>query len=217
MQGVIRRVMVKRKRKKKQSDDTTETATEGQVTGAESPDARHSGAEEAQGDAAAVLERPEDTVERLAEELAAQKDRYLRLAAEFDNFRKRMIREREEIGSRGQAAVVSSILDSLDDLGRVASLDPDTANIRDVVSGVEMVERKLLRELEGVGLTRIGAEGEVFDPNDHEAISTAPAPNGEKDNLVSEVFQVGYRFGGLLLRPARVQVFVTPDDVDTGA
>ena len=208
--------MVKRKRKKKQPDDTTETATDGQVTGAESTDVRHAEAEVAQGDSAALRERPEDAPERLAEELEAQNDKYLRLAAEFDNFRKRMIREREEIRSRGQAAVVSSILDSLDDLERVASLDPDTANIRDVVSGVELVERKLLRELEGVGLTRIGAEGEVFDPNDHEAISTAPAPNGEKDNLVAAVFQVGYRFGGLLLRPARVQVFVTPDDVDTG-
>jgi molecular chaperone GrpE len=208
--------MGKRKRKKKQPDDATETATDGQVASAESTDARSPKPEEPKGDAAALLERPEDTCERLAEELEAEKDKCLRLAAEFDNFRKRMIREREEIGSRGQATVVSSILDSLDDLGRVASLDPDTANIRDVISGVELVERKLLHELEGVGLTRIGAEGEVFDPNDHEAISTAPAPNGEKDNLVSEVFQVGYRFGRLLLRPARVQVFVTPDDVDTG-
>lgn len=205
--------MVKRKRKKKQSDHTAETTADGRVASAESTDAGHA---EPEGDASALLEHPEDAGERLAEELEAQKDRYLRLAAEFDNFRKRMIRERDEARSRGQAAVVSSILDSLDDLERVASLDPDTANIRDVVSGVELVERKLLRELEGVGLTRIGAEGEIFDPNDHEAISTAPAPNGEKDNLVSEVFQVGYRFGGLLLRPARVQVFVTPDDVDTG-
>ncbi|MFQ5704045.1 MAG: nucleotide exchange factor GrpE [Gemmatimonadales bacterium] len=164
------------------------------------------------GAVAGLVERPEEAVQRLTEELNEQKDKYLRIAAEFDNFRKRVARERDEIRARGQAAVVSSILDSLDDLQRVAALDPDGASTEDVVSGVELVERKLLRELENAGLTRVGAEGDVFDPNHHEAISTAPAPDGDKENRVAAVFQVGYRFGGLLLRPARVQVFVSQED-----
>jgi molecular chaperone GrpE len=158
--------------------------------------------------AGALLEPPDQTIQRLSEELEALKDRHLRLAAEFDNFRKRSHRERLEAWSRAQAELALRLLDALDDLGRVAALDPSQASAKDILAGVEMVERKLLRELESSGLERVGAAGEVFDPNVHEAVSSVAAPDAEADHRVAAVLQPGYRFAGALLRPARVSVYV---------
>jgi molecular chaperone GrpE len=154
----------------------------------------------------AMVEPAEEHIRRLTDELAQAKDQYLRLAADMDNFRRRMTKERSETWSRAQADVVSNILDALDDLGRVAHLDPAKTSSQDVLVGLELVERKLLKELEGAGLERAGALGEAFDPNRHEAVSTTPAQDPKQDHVISAVFQPGYRFGGALLRPAKVQV-----------
>jgi molecular chaperone GrpE len=148
----------------------------------------------------------DQTVKQLSEELEGLRDRHLRLAAEYENFRKRTSRERSETWSRAQADVVSSILDALDDLGRVLDIDPAIASTQDVMKGVELVERKLVRELGSAGLERVGEVGESFDPNRHEAIGSIPAASAEEDHTVGSVLQVGYRFGGALLRPAKVQV-----------
>jgi molecular chaperone GrpE len=156
----------------------------------------------------ALVEPPAEAARRLTEELAQVKDRHLRLAAEFDNYKKRAQRERLELGSRAQAELVSIILDGLDDLGRVAHLAPDGTSARDVLAGVELVERKLARVLGQAGLERVGAEGEPFDPNVHEAVTSVPASGEEQDHRIASVFQPGYRFGGALLRPARVSVFL---------
>ncbi|MBI4499803.1 MAG: nucleotide exchange factor GrpE [Gemmatimonadetes bacterium] len=159
----------------------------------------------------ALVEPLEEHIRRLTDEMAQAKEQYLRLAADHDNFRKRIAKERSETWTRAQADVVSSILDALDDLGRVAHLDLGQTTAQDLLTGVELVERKILKELEGAGLERVGNVGEPFDPHRHEAVSTVPAPAPDKDHLVSAVFQPGYRFGGALLRPARVQVQVWTD------
>ena len=141
--------------------------------------------------------------QRLLEE---QRDKYLRLAAEYDNFRKRTIRERSEAASRGQAELIRHIIDALDDLARFAHVDPESADARTVVQGVEMVERKLLKALTTAGLTVVSPENSSFDPALHEAVATEPATAPEDDHVVSRVFQPGYVFNGQLLRPARVVV-----------
>lgn len=157
-------------------------------------------------------ELPAEAVRRLNEELAEVRDRHLRLAAEYDNFRKRTARERQETWTLAQAQVVGNLLDALDDLGRVVNLDPASAKTEDVVKGIELVERKLLRELETAGLERVGRRGDLFDPNHHEAVGTLPAQAEGDDHKVGEVVQVGYRFGGALLRPARVHVLMWQGD-----
>jgi molecular chaperone GrpE len=151
-----------------------------------------------------ALEAP--GVEQLVAELDELRDRYLRLAAEYDNFRKRTARERVELRSRAQAELVATLLDAVDDLGRVAHLDPATTGASDVIAGVELVERKLLRLLAAAGLERVTDADVPFDPNQHEAIGRIPAERPEQDHTVGTVAQVGYRFGGQLLRPARVLV-----------
>ncbi len=139
-------------------------------------------------------------------ELAASRDRYLRLAAEFDNYRKRVERERSETWNRAQGQFAEKLLDALDDLQRVAHFNPETATTQSLLEGVQMVERKLLRALEAAGVEEVEAEGVRFDPTAHEALMTVPADSREEDDTVADVFQKGYRFKGALLRPARVRV-----------
>jgi molecular chaperone GrpE len=139
-------------------------------------------------------------------QLDEQRDKYLRLAAEYDNFKKRTVRERTEASSRGQAELIRHVMDALDDLARFAHVDPDAVDARTIVQGVEMVERKLLKALQNAGLTIISPENSSFNPELHEAVATEPAASPEDDHVVSRVIQPGYVFNGQLLRPARVVV-----------
>ena len=140
------------------------------------------------------------------QELAEQRDRYLRLAAEYDNYRKRTARERAEGTSRAQAELVSRLLDALDDLSRFAHIDPATTDPQTLHKGIDLVEQKLLKALTSAGLEVINPLDQTFDPTLHEAITTEPALSPEDDHTVGKVFQKGYRFNGQLLRPARVVV-----------
>lgn len=144
--------------------------------------------------------------DRLETALNAERDKHLRLAAEFDNFRKRMIRERQEAGAKGQADLVQSLVEVLDDIMRFAHLDPATVDSTTVVQGVAMVERKVMKALAAQGLELIEPVGQPFDPSFHEAVGTEPAASGEEDHVVARVYQAGYVFRGQLLRPARVVV-----------
>ncbi|HEU4629498.1 MAG TPA: nucleotide exchange factor GrpE [Gemmatimonadaceae bacterium] len=139
-------------------------------------------------------------------ELEEQRDRYLRLAAEYDNYRRRTLRERQEAGARAQADLVRSFLDVLDDLDRFAHVDAATTPSQTIVDGVAMVERKLLKALGAVGLEVVNPVDQQFDPALHEALTTVAAASPEEDHTVAQVYQPGYVFGGQLLRPARVVV-----------
>jgi molecular chaperone GrpE len=149
-----------------------------------------------------------EAVRRLEEQLDSAKEQHLRLAAEFDNFRKRVARERTELGERAQAALVSRLLDALDDMERLAS-DGSNASPESLRQAIGLVDRKLRKELEAAGLERIDPVGHPFDPSFHEAVSTVPPPSDAQDHQVSATFQAGYRYKGALVRPARVQVFST--------
>lgn len=149
---------------------------------------------------------PRPAVDGAHQELADQRDRYLRLAAEYDNFRKRTAKERTEIAARAQADMLRSLLDALDDLGRFAHLDPAATDSATVVEGAAMVERKLFKVLASAGLEVVNPQDQTFDPTDQEAVATEPALSREDDHMVAKVFQQGYKFNGQLLRPARVVV-----------
>lgn len=168
----------------------------------------------ADGHAASVelVELPEEAVKRLESELEGLNDKYLRLAAEFDNYRKRVIRDRAEVRERSQAELLRDVLEALDDLGRVTDLTPGDASVADVIEGVELVERKLLDELTRLGMERLGAVGDAFDPHQHEAVGSVPAAEPGHDGTIAEILQTGYRFGNVLLRPARVVVYVGGGD-----
>ncbi len=141
-----------------------------------------------------------------ASEIDVWKDRHLRLAAEYDNFRKRTAKERAEVWARAQAELVSRLADALDDLSRFAHIDPGAIDSKTLHDGVDLVERKVWKELESAGVTRIDQAGVPFDPNVHEAVTTQPAAKPEQDHTVGQVVQPGYKMRDTLLRPARVVV-----------
>ena len=152
------------------------------------------------------VELPDQAVARLETERDQLKDRYLRLAAEYENYKKRTTRERAEAWVRAQAELVTRLADALDDLSRFAHVDPATTDPKTFHEGVDLVERKVWKELGAIGVTRIDATGVAFDPNIHEAVTTQPAPSKEQDHTVGQVLQAGYKIGEALLRPARVIV-----------
>lgn len=149
---------------------------------------------------------PAADIARLEAEVKSERDKHLRLAAEFDNFRKRMTRERQEAGARAQGDLVQGLVEVLDDIMRFAHLDPATVDSGTVVQGVAMVERKVMKTLAGHGLEVVDPAGRPFDPAFHEAVGTEPAASEDEDHLVARVYQPGYVFRGQLLRPARVVV-----------
>jgi molecular chaperone GrpE len=140
------------------------------------------------------------------DDLATERDKYLRLAAEYDNYRKRSAKERQDAGTRAQADLVRQLVEALDDVARFAHIDPTTTDAGTIVQGVDMVEKKLLKALGGAGLEVINPLGETFDPALHEAVATEPTSAREDDHVVSRVYQPGYLFRSQLLRPARVVV-----------
>jgi molecular chaperone GrpE len=147
-----------------------------------------------------------DSGGRGTDDLATERDKYLRLAAEYDNYRKRSAKERQDAGTRAQADLVRQLVEALDDVARFAHIDPATTDATTVVQGVDMVEKKLLKALGGAGLEVINPLGETFDPALHEAVATEPTSAREDDHVVSRVYQPGYVFRSQLLRPARVVV-----------
>ena len=147
---------------------------------------------------------------RVSAELAELKDRHLRLAAEYDNFRKRSQRERAEWAERAQAELLGKLLEVLDDLDRVVENGEKSASVADLHQAVLLVDKKLWKELEKFGLEVLEPQGIPFDPSVHEAISQIPAPTAEQAHTIALTFQAGYRYKGILLRPARVQVYGEP-------
>lgn len=182
--------------------------TEAEAMGEETPrdEVREgSGAEESVADESAE-ESMAAEVDELRSELASLNEQHLRLAAEFDNYRKRNERDRAVLATRLQTDLVKSLLDVLDDLQRVAQADDD-ARADAVLEGVRLVEKKFIGVLEGAGLEPIEADAAPFDPEVMEALMTVPTDDPERDHHVADVFQRGYRFRDTLVRPARVRVW----------
>jgi molecular chaperone GrpE len=157
----------------------------------------------------------EDPAQRMAEELEIVSDRHLRLAAEFENFRKRTRREQAELSIVAQADLARRLLPTLDDLARVSSTPPETTTVEALDAGLDLILRNLRKELEEAGLTRIEALGERFNPEMHQALMTAETPDRELDETVSRVFVDGYSFRDRLVRPAQVEVLTySPEGVE---
>ncbi len=136
------------------------------------------------------------------EKFNAEHDQYLRLYAEYDNFRKRTAREKDRLVGDGVAKAVGAILPAIDNLERAIAAAEDDSGMK---SGVEMTLRQLLDSLKNIGVTPIGEPGEKFDPNRHEAIMHIEDPELGEDEIV-EVFQRGYVYKEeTIIRPAVVK------------
>lgn len=142
------------------------------------------------------------------EELAELKDKYLRLAADFDNYRKRQLAQGGLIRVEAYRTLLSSILPAVDDLHMAASHETTDEAYR---AGITKVIEKLDGALAGLGIERMNPLGKPFDPHFHECLAVRPSPDDEP-NTVIEVYADGYRWGDVVLRPAQVVVAQAPPD-----
>ena len=159
----------------------------------------------------------DDEIQQLRDALAAKtreaeanQDRYLRAMAEFDNARKRAVREREDLIRTANENLIRELLPVLDNLDRAlaaAKADPAAAA---VVAGVELIQRDLLRTLEKFNVTAFTSVGAPFDPERHEAVARVPAAGQPDMTVVGEIAR-GYLLNGRVLRPAMVTVAMAAD------
>lgn len=148
-------------------------------------------------------EKLKEELEKAKADLAALNDRYLRLRAEYDNFRKRTEREKAAIYDDATSLAVTEILPVADNLERALQLEE--CSVEDLRKGVEMVQTQMQTSLTKLKITAVGEVGEVFDPNLHNAVSHIEDETlGE--NVISAVYQKGYKRNEKVVRPAMVQV-----------
>lgn len=158
---------------------------------------------------ASVATEAQSEVERLKSENAAYLDRLARLQAEFDNFRKRSVREQQEFRDYALVEALKQLLPILDSLG--LALKTSSAKAEDFRSGVELIERQFQDTLARLGVEPIDAAGKEFNPNLHQAIQTLET-NEVPENHVAQELQRGYKIKDRLLRPAMVLVAKTPEN-----
>lgn len=156
-------------------------------------------------------EEPADGGRPTADDLVAERDKYLDLAqrtqADFENYRKRAAKDAATAGERAKAGLVRELLPVLDNLERaLATAVHDDGDSSSVVEGVRLVRADLVGVLERSGVESFDPVGEPFDPTVHEALSTRPAPEGTHPGVVMDVVEKGYRLNDTVLRPARVIV-----------
>lgn len=146
-------------------------------------------------------------LEALTTERDDFKDRLLRMTAEFDNYRKRVDRERRELSEAAAADLIRDLLPIIDDLERAMTASRKEAAGREsaVLQGVELTHRHLLEQLRRRGVEPIDAVGQMFDPELHESVAVERAA-GKPDGEILEEFRRGYRVAGRLLRPSMVKV-----------
>jgi molecular chaperone GrpE len=152
------------------------------------------------------LERQVAEKDRLVQEYIGK---YRQASSEFEEARLRLRREISKDVERARREVLSEILEVLDNLDRAVDSAGRVQSVEAVVQGIDLVRRQFLAKLEGLGVTRIEAEGQPFDPQVHEAVTTVPASSPEQDGIVIGIVRHGYRIGADVLRPATVAVAKT--------
>lgn len=137
---------------------------------------------------------------------AKNHDHYLRAMADLENFRRRTVREKDELRQFAAGRVLEDLLPVIDNLTLgIAAAKAPNADLKNLVGGIEMVLGQLKTSLSGHGLKEINPAGEKFDPNQHEAIASQPSET-VADGLVLQVVRTGYSLNGRLLRPASVVI-----------
>ena len=139
--------------------------------------------------------------DELERENADLKGKLSRLAADFESYRRRTAQETQEAEGAGVAKAAETLLPIYDDLTR--ALEMGGSDPTKIMPGLQNVQGALLRTFEKLGVSTVGQEGETFDPRDHEALQVVP---GERDDVIVQVYQLGFRLGDRLVRPARVVV-----------
>jgi molecular chaperone GrpE len=158
----------------------------------------------------AIIEELQKSLEEKEENIKTLQDKLLYLQADFENFKKLKIKEKQEILMFGNEVLIRQLLPVLDNLERALEHVSKTEDFKGIEEGVEITLNEFLKVLEKSGVTRVDALGKKFDPNIHEALYQEERDDVEPDTIVSE-FQKGYMLNGRLIRPSRVSVSKKPE------
>lgn len=150
---------------------------------------------------------PDEKVTKLEEEVASLNDKYLRLYSEFDNYRKRTLRERIELSKTASSDVIITLLPVIDDMERAIRAHTEAEGTAAALTdGVTLIYNKLMNVLAQQGLEAMKTMGEAFDTDFHEAVTNIPAPEPEQKGKVVDEIQKGYLLNGKVIRFAKVVV-----------
>lgn len=154
----------------------------------------------------ATNEQATDEINELKEQLASLQDKYLRQIAEFDNYRKRILKEKSELILNGGEKVISSLLPVLDDFERALINIKKGGDETTLLQGTELIYQKLLSTLESQGLSKIKTEKEDFNTDFHEAVAMVPVDDESMKGKVVDCVQTGYTLNNKVIRHSKVAV-----------
>ncbi len=195
-------------------NEETEQAKENAENQAEKTEAEACESEAEKSDSAEAAKSeekeltPEEKIEQLEKENADLKDQLLRRAADFDNYRKRMMKEKQETFDYANANLLGDLLDSLDNFDRTIEAAATAKDVKSVTDGIKMINKNLVKMLEDkYGLVSFGKEGDEFNPDEHEAIGRTEDEKAKKETLM-QVYLKGYKLKEKIIRHAKVMVKV---------
>ncbi|WRP05329.1 nucleotide exchange factor GrpE [Rossellomorea aquimaris] len=162
-------------------------------------------AEEPQAEEVAEEQQESDELSQLEEKLNESENRYLRLRADFDNFRRRVNVESEAKEKYRAQGLITELLPALDNFERALNIDADNDQTKTLLQGMEMVHRSIVEALKKEGVEPIEAVGQEFDPHLHQAVMQTEDENFDS-NVVVEEFQKGYKLKDRVIRPSMVKV-----------
>ncbi len=148
----------------------------------------------------------DDNMSLLNDEIAELKDKYLRLVAEYDNFRKRTAKEKMELLISGTTSVLEGFLPVIDDLERAVAALQNAKDMDAVVEGINLIYQKLLDYIKGKGVVEIEAINQPFNTDLHDAVTKFPVTEDDKKGIVIDVVQKGYTLNDKVIRYAKVVV-----------
>lgn len=151
-------------------------------------------------------EEEKDPMEKLQEELAELKDQYLRKVAEFENYRKRTLKEKTELILNGAEKTVDAILPVVDDMERAMANAEKSDDVDALKEGMDLIFKKLMKTLEGLGVKKIETDNKDFDTDFHEAVAMVPGMGDDKKGKVIDCVQTGYTLNDKVIRHAKVAV-----------
>ena len=157
-------------------------------------------------DKEAEVEEEKDTLEKAQEENAELKDKWLRSVAEFENYRKRTLKERAELILNGGEKVITAILPILDDMERAIVNGTKTEDPEVLREGMELIYQKFVKILEAQGVSKIETKDADFDTDVHEAVAMVPGMGDDKKGKVIDCLQDGYKLNDKVIRHAKVAV-----------
>ena len=150
-------------------------------------------------------EKTVDETEKIKKDYEVLNNQYLRLAADFDNYRKRQAQEREGLINYGKIEALTKLIEVLDNFDRAQNALKDTEDVNHVKEAFNVLHKQIVDSLEKIGLSKIETVGLEFDPNVHEAVMQTPSQDYPDQTIIAEM-QKGYKLGDKVLRPALVNV-----------